>query len=65
MQASWLLHITFGMMVGLGIGLGWTASLVTIGLYFERRRPLAYGIALLGDAIGGMMLNPLFVFTQK
>ena len=64
-QTPWLLHLTFGLMVGGGVGLGFTASLVAIGQYFERLRPMAYGIGLLGAGLSGMTLNPLFTFTQE
>ena len=37
-------------MVGGGIGLGYVASIVAVNQYFERRRPLTYGITLLGHA---------------
>ena len=60
-----MLHLTFGIMVGFGVGLGYTASIVAVGQYFERRRPLAYGLTLLGNVLSGMMLNPLFTFTLE
>ena len=53
------------MLVGVGIGLGFTASLVSVNQYFERRRPLAYGMTLLGNAASGMVLGPLFMFTMQ
>ena len=49
--------------MGGGIGLAYTASLVAVGQYFERRRPLANGLTLLGSAFSGLFLGPLFMFT--
>ena len=52
-------------MVGFGVGLGYTASIVAVGQYFERRRPLALGIAFMGAVLSGVTLNPLFTYTQE
>ena len=58
-------YITVGVLVGGGIGLAYTASLVAVGQYFERRRPLANGLTLLGNSFGGLVLGPLFMFTLE
>ena len=64
-QEPWVLFLTFATFVGTGVGLGYTSSMVAIGQYFERRRPLAYGITLLGDAGSGMLLVPFFTYTLQ
>ena len=64
-EVTWLLHLTFGVVVGFGVGLGYTASIVAVGEYFEKRRPLALGLTFLGSAASGMILAPIFTFTME
>ena len=44
---------------GLGLALNFQPSLIMLGLYFERRRPLANGLAAAGSPVFLSMLSPL------
>ena len=44
---------------GLGLALNFQPSLIMLGLYFERRRPLANGLAAAGSAVFLSALSPL------
>ena len=57
--------MTFGILVGTGAGVAYTATFVAIGHYFERRRPLALGLMYLGDAASGMACGPLFTYSLR
>ncbi len=47
---------------GIGDTMIMLAALVSIQFYFERRRPLANGIALSGVGFGMMVLPPFYRF---
>ncbi|TRY74853.1 hypothetical protein TCAL_00536 [Tigriopus californicus] len=51
--------VTYGIMSGLGFGMVYLPSLVICGLYFDKKRALATGIALCGSGTGGLVLLPL------
>ena len=44
---------------GIGAGLAYAPSMVTVGLYFEKRRALANGISVAGSGVGNFTLPPL------
>ena len=46
--------------VGLGYALTWTPTVTMLGLYFERRRPLANALASTGECVLNFVLTPLF-----
>ncbi|XP_077989829.1 monocarboxylate transporter 12-like [Glandiceps talaboti] len=51
------LYITYGIITGLGLGLGHIASMEIVGKYFKRRLPIAMGIALTGGGLGQFVLS--------
>ncbi|XP_077024912.1 monocarboxylate transporter 3 [Tamandua tetradactyla] len=53
------LYLTAGMLTGLGLALNFQPSLIMLGLYFERRRPLANGLAAAGSPVFLSALSPL------
>ena len=46
--------------IGLGFSLMYVSAMVITSLYFEKKRPIAVGIASCGSGIG-MVLFPLFI----
>ncbi|XP_062286692.1 monocarboxylate transporter 12-B-like [Scomber scombrus] len=54
------LYASMGVMTGLGFALCYTTSIAMVGMYFEERKALAYGIALSGSGIGTFILAPVF-----
>ncbi|XP_004845964.1 monocarboxylate transporter 3 [Heterocephalus glaber] len=53
------LYLTAGVLTGLGLALNFQPSLIMLGLYFERRRPLANGLAAAGSPVFLCALSPL------
>jgi MFS family permease len=55
----WHLHLTQGLLWGIGGSLVFYASVVLPNLYFVEHRGLANGIAAAGTGVGGLVLSPL------
>ncbi|XP_013408699.1 monocarboxylate transporter 12 [Lingula anatina] len=53
------LLVTYGFLIGLGIGLVYTPTMVIAGQYFEYRRSLALGVATAGLSFGQFILPPI------
>ncbi|XP_043979813.1 monocarboxylate transporter 13 isoform X1 [Gambusia affinis] len=54
------LYITVGFLNGFGCALTWTPTVTMLGLYFDRRRPVANALASAGECILTFSLTPLF-----
>ncbi|XP_071314186.1 monocarboxylate transporter 2 [Trachinotus anak] len=54
------LYLTVGFLNGLGYALTWTPTVTMLGLYFEKRRPVANALASAGECIFTFVLTPLF-----
>uniref|UniRef100_A0A3Q2CB45 Solute carrier family 16 member 12b n=1 Tax=Cyprinodon variegatus TaxID=28743 RepID=A0A3Q2CB45_CYPVA len=54
-----LLYLSMGVLTGLGFALCYTPAIALVGCYFQRRRALAYGIAMSGSGIGTFVLAPV------
>ncbi|XP_059180858.1 monocarboxylate transporter 12-B [Centropristis striata] len=52
------LYFSMGVLTGLGFALCYTPSISMVGCYFQRRKALAYGIAMSGSGIGTLVLAP-------
>ncbi|XP_069127222.1 monocarboxylate transporter 13-like [Argopecten irradians] len=50
---------------GIGFGMLYLPSIVIIGVYFERKRALATGIAVCGAGVGGFVFAPLSEFLLE
>uniref|UniRef100_A0A8C5K388 Solute carrier family 16 (monocarboxylic acid transporters), member 8 n=1 Tax=Jaculus jaculus TaxID=51337 RepID=A0A8C5K388_JACJA len=57
------LYLTAGVLTGLGLALNFQPSLIMLGLYFERRRPLANGLAAAGSPVFLSFLMALGLFV--
>ncbi|XP_078094508.1 monocarboxylate transporter 3 [Mustelus asterias] len=53
------LYLTAGVVTGLGLALNFQPSLIMLGRYFEKRRPLANGLAAAGSPVFLSALSPL------
>uniref|UniRef100_A0A6I8PR98 Solute carrier family 16 member 8 n=1 Tax=Ornithorhynchus anatinus TaxID=9258 RepID=A0A6I8PR98_ORNAN len=53
------LYLTAGVLTGLGLALNFQPSLIMLGTYFDRRRPLANGLAAAGSPVFLSALSPL------
>ncbi|XP_029289135.1 monocarboxylate transporter 2 [Cottoperca gobio] len=54
------LYLTVGFLNGLGYAMTWTPTVTMLGLYFEKRRPMANALASTGECILTFVLTPLF-----
>ncbi|KAJ6650558.1 hypothetical protein lerEdw1_005959 [Lerista edwardsae] len=60
------LYLTAGVLTGLGMALNFQPSLIMLGSYFDKRRPLANGLAAAGSPVFLSALSPLGqVLLQK
>nr|XP_033789977.1 monocarboxylate transporter 3 [Geotrypetes seraphini]XP_033789978.1 monocarboxylate transporter 3 [Geotrypetes seraphini] len=53
------LYLTAGVLTGLGLALNFQPSLIMLGAYFDKRRPLANGLAAAGSPVFLSSLSPL------
>ena len=66
MNALWQLYLYFGLGAGICIGSTYTPVNATISKWFDEKRALALGTALLGITIGQMILSPItaYIITE-
>ncbi|XP_067285818.1 monocarboxylate transporter 3 [Pseudorasbora parva] len=53
------LYLTAGVITGLGLALNFQPSLIMLGSYFDKRRPIANGLAAAGSPVFLSVLSPL------
>nr|XP_046250717.1 monocarboxylate transporter 2 [Scatophagus argus]XP_046250718.1 monocarboxylate transporter 2 [Scatophagus argus] len=54
------LYLTVGFLNGFGYALTWTPTVTMVGMYFEKKRPMANALASAGECILTFVLTPLF-----
>uniref|UniRef100_A0A3P9DJQ6 Solute carrier family 16 member 12b n=1 Tax=Maylandia zebra TaxID=106582 RepID=A0A3P9DJQ6_9CICH len=54
-----MLYFSAGILTGLGFALCYTPAIALVGCYFQRRKALAYGVAMSGSGIGTFVLAPV------
>jgi len=54
-----MLYVTIGLCTGLGFGLIYLPAIVSVSMYFEKRRAFATGIAVCGSGIGTFIMAPV------
>uniref|UniRef100_A0A1B0D5F5 Major facilitator superfamily (MFS) profile domain-containing protein n=1 Tax=Phlebotomus papatasi TaxID=29031 RepID=A0A1B0D5F5_PHLPP len=55
------LYVTFGIIAGLGLGIGYVTAVVSIAFWFDKKRTFATGIGASGTGLGTFIYAP---FTQ-
>lgn len=55
----WHVYLSYGLLLGIGIGCAFLPSNATVGQWFTKRRGLATGIAVAGSGVGSVILGPL------
>ncbi|XP_053307115.1 monocarboxylate transporter 12 [Spea bombifrons] len=53
------LYLTLGVLTGVGFALCYSPAIAMVGKYFDKRKALAYGIAMSGSGIGTFILAPV------
>ncbi|MEQ1531642.1 MAG: OFA family MFS transporter [Methylococcales bacterium] len=61
----WLLYLGYGVLGGIGLGLGYVSPVSTLIKWFPDRRGMATGLAIMGFGGGAMIGAPLAVFLMK
>ncbi|CAC5388567.1 Monocarboxylate transporter 9 [Mytilus coruscus] len=60
-----ILILTYGVIGGFGFGMVYLPSIVSVGYYFDKKRPLATGIAVCGSGIGTFIFSPLLEYLSE
>ena len=55
MEWLWLFYVCFGVLSGIGLGIGYIAPLATLVRWFPERRGVATGMAIMGFGFGGLV----------
>src|SRR5690606_29771934 len=61
----WLLYLGYGVLGGIGLGLGYVSPVSTLIKWFPDRRGMATGLAIMGFGGGAMVAAPLSVFLMN
>lgn len=59
LESLWLLYITYGMLGGIGLGIGYITPVSTLVKWFPDRRGLATGLAIMGFGFAAMIASPV------
>ena len=54
-----LLYVSIGLCTGIGFGLIYLPAIVSVSMYFEKRRAFATGIAVCGSGLGTFIMAPV------
>jgi len=65
LHAIWMLYMGYGVLGGIGLGLGYVSPVSTLIKWFPDRRGMATGLAIMGFGGGAMIGAPLGVFLMK
>jgi MFS family permease len=60
----WLLYLGYGVIGGIGLGLGYVSPVSTLIKWFPDRRGMATGMAIMGFGGGAMIGAPLSVLLM-
>lgn len=58
-QSLWVGYLTYGFGVGIGVACAYVPMVATVGLWFERHRSAALGVAVAGIGVGTLVVAPL------
>ncbi|WP_101843637.1 OFA family MFS transporter [Halobacillus sp. Marseille-P3879] len=59
LESLWLLYITYGILAGIGLGIGYITPVSTLVKWFPDRRGLATGLAIMGFGFSAMIASPI------
>ena len=58
-HALWQAYLTYGIGVGIGVACGYVPMVAVVGGWFDRRRPLAIGVAVSGIGVSSLVGAPV------
>ncbi|WP_017727244.1 L-lactate MFS transporter [Halalkalibacterium ligniniphilum] len=58
-ESLWLLYITYGVLGGIGLGVGYITPVSTLVKWFPDRRGLATGMAIMGFGFASLVFSPI------
>jgi MFS family permease len=61
-QTLWQVYLTYGLSVGLGVGLAYVPSVGAVQRWFVRKRGMASGLATAGIGVGTLVMPPFASF---
>ncbi|GGF13244.1 MFS transporter [Halobacillus andaensis] len=59
LESIWLLYVTYGILAGIGLGIGYITPVSTLVKWFPDRRGLATGLAIMGFGFSAMIASPI------
>lgn len=62
MSSIWLLYMGYGVVMGIGLGIGYLAPCKTLMLWFHKNKGLAMGISVMGFGFASTIASPLITF---
>jgi len=65
MHQIWLIYLGYGVIGGIGLGLGYVSPVSTLIKWFPDRRGMATGMAIMGFGGGAMIGAPMSVFLME
>jgi len=65
MHQIWLVYLGYGVIGGIGLGLGYVSPVSTLIKWFPDRRGMATGMAIMGFGGGAMIGAPMSVFLME
>lgn len=54
-----LLYLTYGVLAGVGLGVGYVTAVVSIAFWFDKKRTFATGIGAAGTGMGTFIFAPI------
>lgn len=65
LHLPYLLYISYGFIMGIGLGIGYIAPVKTLMIWFEKYKGLATGIAISGFGLSKVIFSPLIEHVTK
>jgi MFS family permease len=61
-STPWILYLTFGLMIGIGVGTSYSPTASTVSRWFVKKKGTAVGIVVAGLGLGTLIYSPLARF---